>query len=408
MHHRPSTSHSASLSDDANASRQTKKRQRYDRGVSDMPCTREFPNIPLAAHSVGFTDASVSNFLIHEAVLASVRSSGVECAGMLGKLMLGEMMLGESMLGELMQTADSNCNSAKMAALSHSDIVAPPVLDISNFVQSAPAAALENFSCKDQNFNSAPSTTPSQAARTREAKDHRHQHAVAASSPAHCDEECDDCDEAPDSSSDGISTPPTGAPVAPLLAPSVEKQEDQRDEFEAFNAPVLLLGPSMDQAECVLAHAPNLSSGEASLQCNFIVHANFRRRCHPHDRATCRLCGQHGAVLACDRSVLVEGQADPEPLAAGVTVHVRILYGVISAGPLLTGLKALGRATVSSSAGPVFRMWIPENELQRSRDAGLCMCRACAGARAQSSQAVSCIMHMCTFVCIGVHVCIVL
>ena len=174
----------------------------------------------------------------------------------------------------------------------------------------------------------------------------------------------DKCNEAM-----GVCTPPAAA-ASPTASPA-KFQEHERDGFNTFHVPALLLGRSTDQAECFLAYEPNLSSGEPSLQYKFAVHANFRRRCHPSGRATCRLCGQHGAVLACDLSVLIEGHADLRPLAAGTAAHVRVFYGIASAGLGITCLNLLGHASFSSPAGPVFRMWIPENELKASRNAGI-------------------------------------
>jgi hypothetical protein len=143
------------------------------------------------------------------------------------------------------------------------------------------------------------------------------------------------------------------SPVA-LLS---ELEENQTNAFEGFREPAPLHAASMDQIECYLTQVPTLSCADNSLQYEFIVHSNFRRRCHPLDRITCSLCGQHKAALANDLAILVEGRADPDPLAQGATVHVRLLYGVMhrTDNVQLTPLKTLGKACLNASTGPLFR-----------------------------------------------------
>ena len=84
---------------------------------------------------------------------------------------------------------------------------------------------------------------------------------------------------------------------------------------------------------------------------------------------------------------------------------MRVFCGVASAALGLTGLKSLGEATFSLLAGPVFRMWIPENELEASRKAGMDVCCACAGAGAVYLCYVD--NHKCVDTCVIVHVCAV-
>ena len=327
-------------------------------GMQDMSHARESPTIHPAV-----ADANPSNlphwshsFLIHKAVLDAARFSGVEWKGK---------------LGEEMQTSDCNSLSAKtatvsspMASLVHSDRISADRLDGAN-------PDIEG-------------TSPGQGAV---------QVAGSVGERAKSIRTCSVDKEAESIHSNNISTANKRLQNAPTAALEHEIQEKQRDESEAFNVPAPLLGRSTDQAECLLVYAPNLSSGEPNLQCNFVVHANFRRRCHPHGRATCRLCGQHGAVLAHDLAVLIEGRADPRTLAAGAGAHVRVFYGVASAALGLTGLKSLGEATFSLLAGPVFRMWIPENELEASRKAGMGMCCACAGVGAVKRAWLCCSLY---------------
>ena len=127
------------------------------------------------------------------------------------------------------------------------------------------------------------------------------------------------------------------SPVA-LLS---ELEENQTNAFEGFREPAPLHAASMNQIECYLTQVLTLSCGDDSLQCEFIVHSNFRRRCRsPHslDRITCSLCGQHKAALAHDLAILVEGRADPDPLAQGAIVHVRLLYGLCTAQTMSNSL----------------------------------------------------------------------
>jgi len=161
--------------------------------------------------------------------------------------------------------------------------------------------------------------------------------------------------------------------LSPIASVS-ELEEHQTDPFEGFRGPAPLCAAGMDQIECYLTQVPTLSCGDGSMQCEFVVRPNFRRRCYSDDCANCSLCGQHKAALAHDLAVLVEGRADPHCLAEGATARVCLLYGVAHSthgtdDVQVTPLKTLGKATLDRFTGPVFRMFVAENRLQTSRKA---------------------------------------
>ena len=163
-----------------------------------------------------------------------------------------------------------------------------------------------------------------------------------------------------------------------------ELEESNPQAFQGFTMPVPCWAPSGGHIECCLARVSSLSCGADRLQCEFVVHSNFR----PLDHATCCLWKQNEATLANDRAILVEGRVDPGSLNAGATANLRLVYGVAAGATAhgrdnfnFTPLKTLCKAALNTFTGPLSKMWIEENELQTSNDAGQCGCaRICAPA----------------------------